>query len=190
MAKRFRTLLIAVVVAVAFVSAMASGQQDTRARITAASSVLLGPPGPATTQATIVSALAELLDVVVSLSARLQHGLEIAQRIGVAKDLLQKTSLFNEKALQYLSLAHRLLTGGQKYERPKELDQFVTMDEAMEKGRGYGRRLVSDALTALAGGRASEAATLLLQLVLGVITPVSGAPADHSRPFSPCRERG
>ena len=61
MAKRFRILLIAVVVAVAFVSAMASGQQDTRARITAASSVLLGPPGPATTQATIVSALAELL---------------------------------------------------------------------------------------------------------------------------------
>ncbi len=81
------------------------------------------------------------------------------------------------------------MTGGQKYERPKELDQFVTMDEAMEKGRAYGRRLVSEALTALAGGRTNEAATLLLQFVLGIITPVSGGPADELESSAPCRER-
>jgi len=182
MPNHLRNLLVAVLACAAMIPATVSGRQDMRARAKAASSILLDPAGPAVTQATIVGALSDLLDVVVSLSAKLTHGPEIAQRIEVAKELLRKTSLFNDKARQYLSFAHRLLTNGQKYERPKGLDQFVTMEEAQAKSRAYCSTLVSNALAALDDERTSEAATLLLQLVLAVITPVSGEPTSVGGP--------
>ena len=49
----------------------------------------------------------------------------------------------------------------------------------MGKSGAYGRRLVSEALTAGGAVARTEAATLLLQFVLGIIGPVSGAPADE-----------
>jgi hypothetical protein len=66
-----------------------------------------------------------------------------------------------------------MMTEGKKYERPKELDEFVTPAEAMEKARKYGQRLVADALASLDQGKKGEAAKRILELVLMVVTPVS-----------------
>jgi predicted GNAT family N-acyltransferase len=92
----------------------------------------------------------------------------------VAKDLFQKESMFNEKARQYLLLAYRQMTNGKKYESPKELDEFITPAEHQEKGRKYGQKLVESALAEIDAGKPGEAARLLLELVLMIVTPISG----------------
>ncbi len=73
-----------------------------------------------------------------------------------------------------MSFAHRMTSGGNKYEKPKELDEFVTPQEMQEKSRKYCATLVNGALAALDRGQNGEAATLLLEFVLAIITPVSG----------------
>ena len=122
----------------------------------------------------IVGALVELLDITKSLTRESQYNSEIRHRIDVAKDLFQKESIFNEKARQYLSLAYRMLTDGQKYEKPKELDEFVTPAEAQEKARKYAMELVNKAMTSLDKGNELQTAKLLLELVLMIVTPISG----------------
>ncbi len=120
--------------------------------------------------------MVELLDAAVSLTRESQYGQEIKYHIDVAKELFLKTSLFNEKARQYLSFAHRMMTGGKKYEKPEGLDEFVTPEELQEKSRKYCATLVNGALAALERGHEVEAATLLLELVLAIVTPASGEP--------------
>jgi hypothetical protein len=66
------------------------------------------------------------------------------------------------------------MTNGRKYERPKELDEFVTPAEAQEKGQKYGQKLVEAALGQIEAGKPGEAARLLLELVLMIVTPISG----------------
>jgi geranylgeranyl pyrophosphate synthase len=103
-----------------------------------------------------------------------QYDTEIKYRIDVAKDLFQKESIFDDKARQYLSFAFRMLTNGKKYERPKELEEFVTPGEAQEKARKYANELVDKALSSLEDGNELETAKLLLELVLMIVTPISG----------------
>ena len=91
-----------------------------------------------------------------------------------AKDLLQRDSIFNDKARQYLSFAYRMMTNGKKYETPKELEVFVIPTEAQEKAQKYAKKLMDEALAALAKGNKGETARLLLEIVLMVVTPVSG----------------
>ena len=172
-----RVPFVVALLLVAVSSTTASEAQDPKARIKVATGVLLGAPNAATTQAMVVGALLELLDVTVMLTRKSPYAADIQSRIDVAKDLFQKTSLFNEKARQCLSFAHRMMTGGKKYERPKELDEFVTMEGAQQKSRKYCAALVDDALAALERGDEGGAAIRLLQLVLAVVTPVAGDPA-------------
>lgn len=155
--------------------ALAAGAQDPpqAERIRAASALLLSPPSPSVTQAAIVNAMVDLLDVTVSLTRESQYGQGIKERIDVAKDLMQKTSMFNEKARQYLSFAYRMTSGGKRWERPKDLDEFVTPEELQQKSRKYCATLSNGAQAALERGQNGEAARLLLELVLAIITPVS-----------------
>lgn len=148
--------------------------QDPSAKIKAASGIFLAPPDPSVTQTAIVNALLDLLDVTVSLTRESQHAQDIKHRIDVAKDLMVKTSMFNEKARQYLSFAYRMTSGGKKFEKPKELDEFVTAQELEEKSRKYCATLVNGALAAVERGDKGEAARLLLELVLAIVTPVGG----------------
>jgi hypothetical protein len=182
MTRLVRAASVAALVLLVLMSATAAAQ-DSRARIKAASSVFLSPPDPGVTQAAMVSAMVELLDVTVSLTRESQYAQDIKSRIDVAKDLFLKTSLFNDKARQYLSFAHRMTSGGRKYEKPKDLDEFVTPQEMQEKSRKYCATLVSGALAALERGQNSEAATLLLEFVLAIITPVSGWPGGELSEF-------
>jgi hypothetical protein len=149
-------------------------QEDTKTRIKEASSIFLGAADPSVTPARILKSILELLDITADLTPDSQYKKDILYRINVAKDLFQKESMFNEKARQYLSLAYRQMTNGKKYERPKELDEFVTPAEAQEKSRKYGRGLVDSALAAIDAGKPGEAARLLLELVLMIVTPISG----------------
>ena len=123
------TASVVVLVLLVLASTTPSAAQDPQAKIKTASGFLLDPPNPSVTQAAIVKATVELLDVAASLTRESNYGQEIKYHIDVAKDLLLKTSLFNEKARQYLSFAHRMMSGGRKYERPKGLDEFVTPEE-------------------------------------------------------------
>ena len=148
--------------------------QDVKDRIVKATNTLVGPPGPTVTQEKIVGALLELLDVAATITPDNQYREEIRYRIQVAKDLIKKDSLFNDKARQYLSFAYRMMTDGKKYEKPKELDEFITAAELQEKSLRYTRNLVAKAIESLGAGNEGETARLLLELVLMTITPVTG----------------
>jgi len=174
MKKRIWGLLIAAALLFTLPSEIMIGSQDPKARIKEASSVFLQAADQSITKAKILNALLELLDISVSLTRESQYGAEIKYRIDVAKDLLQKDSIFNDKARQYLSFAYRMMTNGKKFEKPKGLEEFVTPAEAQEKAQKYAKKLVDEALTCLDEGNKGVTAKLLLELVLMIVTPVSG----------------
>ncbi len=144
---------------------------DPKARIVEASGVLFGTSA---TKEILVNSLAQLLDVVVELTSASQYREEINQKISISKDLIKNQSLFNEKARQYLSLAYRMISNGQKYQTPDELDEFVTPSEAQRKALNHAKKLIAKSLSELESGDQQKAAKALLELVLMVITPVSG----------------
>ncbi len=148
--------------------------EDTKARIIEASQTFLGPPDPSMTQEKTANALNELLDIAASINPEFEHKDEIKYRIDVAKDLLKNDSIFNDKARQYLSFAYRMMTNGKKYEKPEELDEFITPAEAEEKARKYAKKLVDEAIIHLEEGNVGKTAKLLLELVLMIVTPISG----------------
>ena len=174
MNKQISALLIVTALFFASSAGIMFGSPDTKARIKEASSILLSSADPSITKARILSALIELLDVTASLTQESQYNTEIKYRIDVAKDLLQKESIFDDKARQYLSFAYRMLANGKKYEKPKELEEFVTPGEAQEKARKLANELVDKALASLEEGHELETAKLLLELVLMIVTPISG----------------
>ena len=122
----------------------------------------------------MVDSLIELLDITLSLTASSKYRDEIKHHIDVAKDLFKNSSIFNDKAHQYVSLSYRTVTGGVKYQKPPELDEFITPAEAREKALKYAQKLVDDALTSVRHGNDGEATKLILELVLLIITPISG----------------
>jgi hypothetical protein len=174
MNKQISALLIVTALFFASSAGIMFDSQDAKVRIREASSIFLSSSDPSITKARILSALVEFLDVTASLARESQYNTEIKYRIDVAKDLFQKESIFDDKARQYLSFAYRMLTNGKKYERPKELDEFVTPAEAQEKARKYAVELVDKALARLEDGNELETAKLLLELVLMIVTPISG----------------
>jgi hypothetical protein len=174
MGKKVSAWLMIAALFFAFPPGILFGSQDAKAQIKEASGIFLGSADASVTKERILSALVELLEITQSLTHESQYNSEIKNRIDVAKDLFQKESIFNEKARQYLSLAYRMLTDGKKYEKPKELDEFVTPAEAQDKARKYAMELVDKALANLDSGKELETAKLLLELVLMVVTPISG----------------
>jgi hypothetical protein len=145
--------------------------EDMETRITKASNDLFDP---ATSKEKMVNSLIELLDITISLTESSKYSDEIKHHIDVAKDLFKNSSIFNEKAHQYLSLAYRMVTGGAKYQKPPELDEFITPAEAQEKALKYAKKLVEDAHTSVRKCNEGNAARLILELVLLIVTPISG----------------
>jgi hypothetical protein len=151
-----------------------SQAQDVKARIRSAAGLFLAGVDPTVTSAQVLKSILDLLDITAGLTPDSQYKKDIQYRIDVARDLLQNVSMFDEKARQYLSFAYREMTDGKKYEKPKELDEFVTPAEAQEKSRKYGQKLVDEALGQIDAGKPGEAARLILELVLMIVTPISG----------------
>lgn len=143
-------------------------------KIISATNSLAGLPGSAITQGQIVNSLLELLDTAAALSSDNPYKEEIQFRIKVAKDLIRKDSLFNDKARQYLSFAYRMMTNGKKFEVPKHLDEFVTPAEFQEKSLTYLRALIVEAVKSLDAGDKGSTAVLLLEMVLMTMTPAQG----------------
>lgn len=171
MIKRLGCFSLIIAILVVPSSGTLYGLQDPKARIIEASNDLFGT---SQTKETLVSSLVQLLDVVITLTSDSQYKDEIARHVEIAKDLIKNTSIFNEKARQYLSFAYRMITDGQKYQKPEELDEFVTPTEAQEKAMKYAKKLIAKSLSELESGHNQKAAKPLLELVLMVITPVSG----------------
>jgi len=146
--------------------------EETKTKIIEACEVLFNPSST-TTQKNLVDSLSQLIDIAASITTS-EYKDDIKYRIGVAKELFKENSLFDEKARQYLSFVYRMMTNGQKYQRPEELDVFVTPDEAQEKAKKYATKLVNKALTELDAGNPGETAKYLIELVLMVITPMTG----------------
>lgn len=122
----------------------------------------------------IADNLNQLLDMAVSLSASSQYHDKIKYHINVAQDLLKNDSIFNDKARQYMSFAYRMLTNGVKFKKPKELDVFVTPEEAAEKAMRYTKSLIENTLSALKEDQKEKAAAQLVAFVLMIVTPVEG----------------
>jgi hypothetical protein len=174
MKKRALSLFVVTVMSFAILSGAPAPQEDMKDRIIKATKTLAGPPDPSATKEDIVSALLELLDIAAAIVPDNQYKEEIKYRIDVAKDLIKKDSLFNEKARQYLSFAYRMMTNGKKFEKPKDLEEFVTPAELQEKSIKYVKSLVDKALGSLRAGNKGETAKLLLELVLMTVTPIAG----------------
>jgi hypothetical protein len=175
MRKKIGSALIVVsVVSFAFLSAGPSAPEGVKGRILAATNSLAGPPDPAFNQEKLLTSLFELMDIAAALSVDTPREKDIRFRIDVAKDLIKRDSLFNEKARQYLRLAYRMMTNGKKFESPKHLDEFVTAAEAREKVVVYFKGLVEEAVKSLDAGDKGRSAAFLLEMVLLTITPVQG----------------
>ncbi len=166
--------LFAIVMAGAALSSAAQAtQQETQERLHQVTQVLIGPPDAITTQK-LAGAIIELLDIASILTPQSEYRKDILYRIDVAKELITKTSLFNEKARQYVSFAYRQMTNGVKFEPPKDLQEFVTPAELQAKSLNYMKSLVEKAQTSLAAGRTAETAKTLLEIALMIMTPVAG----------------
>lgn len=155
----------------ALLSGAILGAEDTETRIIKASEELFNP---STSKEKMVNSLIEFLDVAIILTDFSEYKGEIKHHIDVAKDLFKNSSIFNDKARQYVSLAYRMVTGGVKYQKPPKLDEFVTPAEAQGKALKYARQLVEDALANVRQGDEGGAAKLILELVLLTVTPISG----------------
>ena len=123
----------------------------------------------------IVGALGQLLDCSAALAEGSQYNDEIKHHLRVAKEEFSNKSIFSDKGRQYLALVYRMMTEGRKYQPPAELDEFVTPKEGREKARQYGRKLVESALADLSEGKLEPAALALVELVLLIVTPMSGS---------------
>jgi len=170
--KRIFNLALLAMLSISGLSGVWHSFEDTKIKINAACDVFFNP-GASPTQENIVSSLSQLLDIAASITTS-EYKDDIKDRIEVAKELFKDDSLFNEKARQYLSFAYRMMTNGQKFQTPKELDEFVTPDEAQEKAMKYTRNLMDKALLELDAGNPGETAKLLVEFVLMIVTPVSG----------------
>ena len=170
--KKIFTLALLGLISIAGLSKVWTNSEDTKTKINAACDVFFNPSAsPA--QENIVDSLSQLLDIAASITTS-EYKEDIKYRIEVAKELFKEKSLFNEKARQYLSFAYRMMTNGQKFQKPEELDEFVTPDEAQEKAMKYTRNLMDKALAELDAGNPDETAKFLVEFVLMVVTPISG----------------
>ena len=158
----------------AYLSSVSAAQDPYKSRIVKATDVLAGPPDPSMTREKFTTVLLELLDLAAAITPDQPYGQEIRSRIDVAKDLIKKDSIFNDKARQYLSFAYRMMTNGKKYESPKDLEEFVTPAELQEKTHRYMKGLVASTLQSLEAGDRGQTARLLLEMVLMTMTPVTG----------------
>jgi hypothetical protein len=165
------------VAATAFLAAFSGAQapqEETKDRLLRVTQILIGQPDAALTREKFTEAIIELLDIAAAITPDNQYRKDIRYRIDVAKDLIKKDSLFNDKARQYLSFAYRQMTNGVRFEAPKELREFVTPAEFQEKSLKYLKGLVDNARTSLAAGKTADTAKALLEIALMIMTPVTG----------------
>ena len=144
---------------------------DVEAQIEQATQVLLGDSA---SREQIVQALSQLIDCAAILSKKSKYGEEIKSTLDIAKNEFKNESLFSDKGRQKLSFAYRMLTNGQKYQPPKELDEFITPQQATEKARTYIEKLVAQALKDHRAGNHLQTSQKLVELVLMIVTPISG----------------
>lgn len=179
--KKSANLAITVILGI-FLSVIAAVPvyNDVESEIKQAAQVLFGSSA---SQKEIVRALTHLIDCAIALSVKSEYAAEIKEQLNIAKNQFETKSLFNDKGRQKLAFAFRMLTNGQKYQPPEELDDFITPEQAMEKARVYAGKLVEQALDDYRNGDHLQSAKSLVELVLMVVTPISAADSGARRPL-------
>jgi len=166
-----RTAIVALILAFLVLpsSILRGEEKDPGPMINHANSVILDGSSP---REGVVAALVELLDASLLILPKARAQDECRSRIETVKKEFDQKSIFSDKAHQYLSLAYRLVTNGQRWELPPEMREPYRQDDIMAAAKRAGQRLVDSALTDWKAGRSEESVRSLLGYVLMVITPV------------------
>jgi len=117
-------------------------------------------------------AMIEILDASLLILPQTESTDECRSRIEGAKAEFDEKSLFTDKGHQYLSLAYRLLTSGEKWQFPKEVQGAYQGEDIMARAKKEAQKLIDSALGELNAGHGQESVRYLLEYVLMVITPV------------------
>lgn len=167
-------LIVLAGLTLASVSATSAAQDDVRSRLVSATNTLTGRGAVPPNLGDFERALRDLMDLAAAITPENQYKAEIQSRLAIARDRVRDYDLFDAKARQYVSFAHRMMTNGRRYEIPVELSQFVTPAELQEKTLRHADSLVTQSLRALDAGNRQDAARILLELVLLTMTPSPG----------------
>ena len=149
----------------------AASTDDIEKTITQAEQALLGNTGA---PPDIVQTLTQLIDCAAALSKKSQYVEEIKAQLDIAKNEFSQESFFSDKGRQKLKFAYRMLTDGQKYQVPAELDDFVTPAQATENARKYITKLFRVIKKDYRAGYHLRSAKNLVVVVLLIVTPMEG----------------
>jgi len=138
--------------------------------INRARAIIMTPPMPSAE--VVTKSLVEILDASVLILPQTGYSEEYRSRIEGAKKTIVETSLFSDKAHQYLGLAYKLVTGGKAWKIPDELTSAYREADIMAQALKICQKLIDSALAERKAGRDEQAVRYLLEFVLMVITPI------------------
>lgn len=144
--------------------------QDIEKKILAVKDILFKQ---ASSKEDIKPALFQLLDIAIAIMPKSEYSNEFVRKIKVAKSELDE-HFFNEKGRQYLSLAYRIVNSGKRYQFPEELETFKVEAEFMAKAKKVVEGLFDSAITNYKSGNNEHAVKSLLEVVIMIVTPISG----------------
>jgi hypothetical protein len=120
----------------------------------------------------ITQALIDTLDAALMILPQADYAAEFRSRIGTVRDMLTKGALLEDKIRQYLGLSYKLVSGGQAWALPKELESAYREAEIMDRAKKICVAILDDSLSELKAGRREAAVRDLVSFVLFVVTPV------------------
>jgi hypothetical protein len=120
----------------------------------------------------ITQALIGVLDASLLVLPETSYAAEFKSRVGTVRKMLADGALFEDKIRQYLGLAYKLVTGGQAWAVPQELESAYREAEFMERAKKICVALLDGALADLKAGRREQAVRQLISYVIFVVTPV------------------
>jgi hypothetical protein len=165
-----RTMIAIIALALLATPYLVSSGEKPEDMINRAYAVIMTPPMPSTE--VVSESLAEILDASVLILPKTDYSEEYRSRIEGAKKMIVETTLFSDKAHQYLGLAYKLVTGGKAWKIPEELTSAYREADIMAQAMKICQKLIDSALAERKAGRNEQAVRYLLEFVLMVITPI------------------
>ena len=170
MKNRITIALISVALIAAAAPYLGSSDEKPEDMVNRAYAVIMTPPMPSSE--VVAKSLVEILDASVLILPKTDYAEEYRSRINGAKETIAASSLFSDKAYQYIGLAYKLVTGGAAWKLPEEMTSAYRESDIMTQAKKAGKRLIDAALAERKAGRNEQSVRYLLEFVLMVITPV------------------
>jgi hypothetical protein len=165
-----RTTIALIAIALLAAPYLESSDEKPEDMINRARAIIMTPPMPSTE--VVAKSLVEILDASVLILPKTDYAIEYGSRIEGAKKMIVETTLFSDKAHQYLGLAYKLVTGGKAWKIPDELTSAYREADIMALAKKVCQKLIDSALAERKAGRDEQAVRYLLEFVLMVITPI------------------